>query len=142
MVSNATTGATTLSFSPIVMDEQREAWQNFTLRTAIASWLKETNPDLYIESRCPTDSKAPFPVPKWKESGIFPFIGQLDYNFSPRPIVADRRPLLHSFLADYTIQCYLDANSNPCSAVINEGVIKNNKPVLSTTINAEYLRYI
>jgi hypothetical protein len=137
MVSNATTGATTLSFSPIVMDEQREAWQNFTLRTAMAGWLKETNPELYIESRYRKDSKARFPVPKWKESGIFPFIARLDNDFSPRPIVADRRPhYIPSCMADYTIQVNLDTNSNPNSAVFNEGVIKNKKLVLSTTINS------
>jgi hypothetical protein len=152
MVSNGITGASTLGFSPIVMDEHREAWQNFSLQTSMA-WLaeghmydEEANTELYVETRYPTDSKAPFPVPYWNESGIFPFIFQWDSTFT-RPVVADRRPFyIPSWQTapapDYTIQVNLDTYSNPFSAVFNDGVIKHKKPVLSNTITADYLRYI
>ena len=84
MVSNAITGAETLTISHVVQDEDRQAWENFTMQTAM-SWMaeghaydEEVNNELYVEERHydqPSfEEMTGQAMPPWNVTGVMPFI--------------------------------------------------------------------
>lgn len=156
MVSNAITGAATLGFSPIVMDEDRAAWELFTIQTG-RSWLTEGHKyddtvaaDLYEETRFPdqkTGPAPPFPIPGWNETGVLPFISVFpDINgggFRPAPSQKEDFYVPYWQVApavDFSPISNIDTNGAPGGRLINEALMQSGKPLLSPIINADYLK--
>ena len=148
MVSNEITGAYTSWIAPLVTHEQRYAFQNYSLRNQW--WMdqghmydKMVAEDLYVEERYYDEPpyESPFPLQRYNETGIFPFIWTMgERGPAPVPDTDLFFPVSQAAPAeDFMPLANIDLYNLHGSGDYVKGVLALQKPVLTVTTRADYL---
>jgi hypothetical protein len=152
MVSNQITGASTLTLTPFVRDEERADFELFAVENQ--GWLAEghfydsaVSKDLYKEIRYNDTTEGNHveeQLQTWDVAGIYPSIW-ISGSRTKRPVPAPQStvyaPMWQRAPAeDFSPRVLFDTNSMPEIVPFIEGMLKKRHPVLTSVSDANYLK--